>query len=243
MRQQIEERLGELARRAGLGGVEPRVLAAVAVLAVLAMGWAAWRWVPTPGAVEVAARDELASGEQAVEGDSVFGAASTTESVSPPTVFVHVAGAVRRPGVVELAGGSRVVDAVEAAGGALPDAVLDGVNLARPVTDGEQILVPDEDAVQAAGGSPGAAAGASGVGGGVAASAGGAGSGDPLVVNVNAADQATLETLPGVGPATALKIIAERESNGPFETVEDLRRVPGIGEKKLEAMRESVSVR
>jgi competence protein ComEA len=135
--------------------------------------------------------------------------------------------------VFELAAGARVIDAVEAAGGALPDAVLAGVNLARPLMDGEQIVVPDEDSA--------AAPAAQGASGGAAGGAGPPGAGGPGV-NINTADAATLQTLPGVGPATASKIIADREANGPFKTPEDLMRVSGIGEKKLEAIRELISV-
>ena len=146
---------------------------------------------------------------------------------------MHVAGAVRHPGLYHLDEGSRIGDAVDAAGGTLPDAVVEAINLARPLTDGEQVLVPDEDAVDAA--TAPVAPNGQQIG------AAGASAGGP--VDLNGADAALLDTLPGVGPSTAEKIVTDRESNGPFKTVEDLGRVSGIGPKKLEQLRDLVIVR
>lgn len=160
-----------------------------------------------------------------------------TSDLSPATIgpaaslLVHVAGAVGSPGVVELPPGSRVIDAVTAAGGLLPDADPDRLNLAAPLEDGLRVAVPvvgqpAPDVFEAwAAAGPGSDA-ASGAG----------------VVNVNLASQAQLETLPGVGPATATAIIAHRDSNGPFRTVESLIDVRGIGEAKLDALRDLVTV-
>lgn len=140
----------------------------------------------------------------------------------PPTtagvVTVHVSGMVVRPGLVALGEGARVADAIVAAGGATVGADLTSLNLAATVGDGQHLVVPD-------------------VAGGVAAPGGGDGR-----VRVNTADAAALEMLPGVGPVLAERIVAHREANGPFTVVEDLLDVPGIGESKLAAMRESVIV-
>jgi competence protein ComEA len=136
------------------------------------------------------------------------------------TVTVHVSGAVAVPGLVEVERGSRVADAVAAAGGALPAADLGAVNLAAPVADGQQLVVPEA----AAGG------------------AGGHASGGDEKVRVNSAGAAELERLPGVGPVLAERIVAHREAYGPFAAVEDLLDVPGIGEAKLAAMREAVQI-
>ena len=147
---------------------------------------------------------------------------SQQEAVAEPvTVFVHVGGAVAAPGLYELPEGARVADAVAAAGGLLPDGVQDGVNLARIVTDGEQIVVPS--AADAAAGAP-------------------AGQATAGKVNINTADAAQLDELPGVGPATAEKIVADREQNGPFATVEDIKRVSGIGDKKYEELADLICV-
>lgn len=134
-------------------------------------------------------------------------------------VVVHVSGWVKVPGVVELPEGSRVVDAVAAAGGALPGADLGAVNLAEPLVDGGRVLIPgpgqtDGEAVAVADGR----------------------------VRVNQATAAELETLPGVGPVLAERIVAYREQNGPFSTVEDLLGVSGIGERTLEELRPLVIV-
>ncbi|MFR1640007.1 MAG: helix-hairpin-helix domain-containing protein [Eggerthellaceae bacterium] len=117
----------------------------------------------------------------------------------------------------ELKEGSRVQDAVEAAGGFAENAAPDALNLARVVADGEQVIVPTIEQQEAS------AAGA-------AASEASASSGG--LVNINAATAAELDALPGIGPATAEKIVADREANGPFSAIEDIKRVSGIGEKK-----------
>ncbi|WP_101848641.1 ComEA family DNA-binding protein [Zhihengliuella sp. ISTPL4] len=146
----------------------------------------------------------------------------SSASVAPAAAetYVHVLGAVARPGLYVLHAEARVVDALAAAGGATDAADLAGVNLARPVEDGEQIVVP--------------------VAGTVA---------DPVIpppddgtVDLNSADQAALEELPGIGPALAQRIIAWREENGRFQAVDDLLAVPGIGERVLEGLRDGVRV-
>ena len=136
--------------------------------------------------------------------------------------LVHVAGAVRRPGVYRVPAGGRVQDAIRCAGGATRKANLDAINLAAPVQDGVQIVVPGAAA-------PGAAA--PGVPGGAA--------GGPI--NLNTATEAELETLDGVGPAIAGKIIDYRKQHGGFRSVEDLTQVSGIGPKRLAALKGKVT--
>lgn len=132
------------------------------------------------------------------------------------TITVHVAGAVRSPGVVRVADGSRVGEAVAAAGGLLPEADPARINLAAPLVDGQQVLVPAQ---------------------GVSTEAPADGR-----VRLNVAGTEELETLPGVGPVLAARIVAYRDEHGPFSAVEDLLEVPGIGEAKLAALREAVLV-
>jgi competence protein ComEA len=129
-------------------------------------------------------------------------------------------GAVRRPGLYRLAEGSRVADAVGRAGGATPRGDLQAINLAAQVADGLQVVVPR----RGAGGTAGAAATAPG---------------GP--VHLNTATLEELDTLPGVGPVTAQKIIEYRERNGGFASVDDLDAVPGIGPARLETLREVVA--
>lgn len=145
-----------------------------------------------------------------------------------PVLVVHVAGHVAAPGVYRLPSDARVADAVAAAGGALPDAALDHVNLARPLTDGEQILVPGPDDPPALAAGP-------------EAGRRGAWRADGTL-DLNRAGAADLEQLPGVGPVLAQRIVDHREQIGRFAAVEDLLGVSGIGQRTLESLRPLVSV-
>jgi competence protein ComEA len=140
-----------------------------------------------------------------------------TTTVTSTVMDVHVAGWVRSPGVVQLPEGSIVADAVEAAGGFRPGAGSDTLNLAAPLTTGDQVYVsgPGEESQSPV---------------------------DDGVVAVNRATASDLEGLPGVGPVLAERIVAYRDANGPFEQVEDLLDVPGIGESKLASMRDMARI-
>lgn len=131
-----------------------------------------------------------------------------------PRLVVDVAGAVRRPGLYRLVTGLRVDDALAAAGGATARADLDAVNLAAPVADGEQIVVPVRGA---------AAVGA----------ASGSGSSPSAPVDLNSATPEQLDTLPGIGPTTAEKIVAYRQQHGAFHSLAELDAVPGIGPSRI----------
>lgn len=149
---------------------------------------------------------------------------------APAQVAVYVSGQVASPGLYYLDEGKRVADAVDAAGGFVEGAAQGQLNLARVLVDGEQIDVPSQEAVEAA---------ASTASSTTAASSASASSGR---ININTADAAALQTLDGIGQATAAKIIADREANGPFKTIEDLKRVSGIGDKKLAGLKDSICV-
>jgi competence protein ComEA len=164
--------------------------------------------------------------------DEVPLAVVTGASIRGAELFVHVSGAVRTPGLYRLSDGARVVDAVAAAGGFADGAAKDAVNLARQVADGEQLVVPVAGAETPA---PHAAEGVPGGPGGPAAQAG-------TRLNLNSADAAALDALPRIGPALAARIVAWREQNGRFTSVDDLLAVPGIGEKMLESLRDLVTV-
>ncbi|HAS10744.1 MAG TPA: competence protein ComEA [Acidimicrobiaceae bacterium] len=150
-------------------------------------------------------------------------APDTTTTTAGPVV-VHVAGAVVAPGVHQLPPGSRVIDAVDASGGLTPDADAGAVNLAAEVVDGSQVYVPRVGEVP-----PPPPPGPDGAV-------------DDGPVDLNAADATLLETLPGIGPATAAAIVEHRERHGPFTTVDGLLAVRGIGEAKLAALRDLVRV-
>ena len=185
-----------------------------AVAAVALLWWIGHEPAPRPGAeptVSDVSEPPDAGGLDIAAGD----------------VIVHVAGAVQQPGVFTLPGGSRVGEAIEAAGGATRRAVLDALNLARVVADGEQVLVPDRRSQASTpathgGGTTGAA--------------------PATKLSVNQAAAADFETLPGIGPVLASRIVQHRDSVGGFKTVGELRDVPGIGEKTFQALAELVSL-
>lgn len=151
-----------------------------------------------------------------------------TDAATPAAVYVHVSGSVVEPGLYVLDSGARVVDAIAAAGGFAKGADDAAVNLARAVSDGEQLHVPVEGETPAAGEATGGAA-----------QGGSASNGR---IDLNTADLAALDTLPRIGPALAQRIVEWREANGRFTAIEDLLAVPGIGDKMLESLRELVTV-
>ncbi|QYH35934.1 ComEA family DNA-binding protein [Salinibacterium sp. M195] len=179
---------------------------AVVVLVLVALGCAVL-------ATALTARPEPTEISRAEPGEN-----GVEASFGAPPVFVHVTGAVVRPGLFELADGSRVIDAIAAAGGFTATANRDELNLARLLTDGEQFAVPVE-------GEQSADAAAS-----------------DSRVNLNTADAAALDTLPRVGPAMAARILAWRDANGRFASIDDLRSVSGIGDKTFEGLRELITV-
>ncbi|HEX5598298.1 MAG TPA: helix-hairpin-helix domain-containing protein [Micromonosporaceae bacterium] len=193
------------------------VKALALVAAVVVLGAAGWAWRSRPQVQPVSVGAPSAPAESALP------------DPSPSEVVVAVAGKVRRPGLVRLPAGARVADAIEAAGGVLPGTDIALLNLARKVSDGELILVgvaAPPEAGQPGGAGPGDAA--AGVDGGK--------------VNLNTATQAQLETLPGVGPVLAQRILAYREQHGEFRSVGDLRRVSGIGDIRYEQLKDLVTV-
>lgn len=224
----------------GTGGLGVITVAA-AVLCVLAaaalgMGFGTARGVlierSSEDGVSAAASGEALGPEsdgevwQGNEGDGTATDAAPDESdEDAATVTVDVSGAVATPSVVTLADGSRVADAIDAAGGALPEADLAQLNRAARLTDGEKVHVPVAGE-QAAG----------------AAAPTDTSSASQQLININTATEAELDVLPGVGPSTAEAIVADREENGPFSTIEDLMRVSGIGEKKFEKLAGQICV-
>jgi competence protein ComEA len=156
---------------------------------------------------------------------AVPASASPDSSASPAnTIVVDVVGAVHKPGVYDFAQGARVIDAVRAAGGFLPDAEPQAINLARPLVDGEQVVVPKKGETP-----PGSAGGSSGQ------QPGGK-------VNINSATASDFENLPGIGPVLAQKIVDYRDQHGPFRSIQDLMKVTGIGQKKFDSLSAYVTV-
>ena len=160
-------------------------------------------------------------------------------SLSDGTIFVDIGGAVKNPMLAELPDGSRVDDAIQAAGGLKQEADMSSINRAEFLLDGQKIYIPslalDEEGNVIEGAAAGTSAGA--VSG--ASSSGGTPSGK---VNINTADSTQLQTLNGVGPATAQKIIDYRQSNGSFSSVEDIKNVSGIGDKTFEKLKDYITI-
>ena len=148
---------------------------------------------------------------------------------------VYVTGAVNQPGVVTVATGARIADAVNACGGLSPDADGEAINMAQAVKDGQQIRVPAKGAQNAAANGGNNTASAKAGGSANSADMGG-------LVNINTADEKALDTLPGVGPATAQKIIEYRENEGAFQSPEDIMKVRGIGKAKYEKMKDKITI-
>jgi competence protein ComEA len=189
--------------------VPARRVLAVALLALVVLV-VAWRHVAASGASGAPLRVA-----PIVPAGAGSGSASPAAAVAAAaaTLVVDVAGAVRRPGLVHLAKGSRVSDAIAHAGGLTQRADRDAVNLAAPVFDGQQVLVPARGAVASAAGS------------------GGEATSGP--VSLSAATAAQLDTLPGIGPVTAQKIIDYRTQHGSFTSVDGLDAIPGIGPARI----------
>ncbi|RKN12219.1 ComEA family DNA-binding protein [Streptomyces radicis] len=208
--------------------MEPRALVALAVVLVVALGFAAHHvWTGRPRAAAVAERVPAAESDRSTEEGGPSAAPEDAEDSagsagSGGEVVIDVAGDVVEPGLYTLPAGSRVADAIEAAGGSEPGAPTEGLNRARPLVDGEQIVVGGEPTA------PGAAAGPPGAEGG------------PISLNSATAEQ--FETLPGIGPVLAGRIVTHRETHGPFTAVEELGDVTGIGERRLADLRDRVTL-
>ncbi len=217
---------------------------------LLGTGTVWWRAIkPAPVKIVTHSNHETAPGEagqlgsegssgsegSANPGSSPDNLGPTGHSSIPSEIVVHVAGAVKSPGVYKLKEGQRVYEAVAMAGGARQDAAIDSVNLAQVLSDGQQIYIPTKTEVSSGGRLSGAT--------GFKGTNGGSGCQSSFPVNINTADASLLDTVPGIGPSIAQAIVTYRRENGPFKTVEDLVNVPGIGPKTLSKIAPFVTVR
>lgn len=230
----IAMRARRLARRYGTGYAKAGI--AVFLAACVAL-FSAFAFVGAGGGATTIERpgEGAAAAEGGSDGASVSadqdGAAGSAQAV----LIVHVDGAVASPGVYSVPEGARVNDAVLAAGGLTEGSDTSTMNLAAPLSDGAKVHVPTSEELSA-----GVASGSGAEGGGGAGSS--SVSTSTSLVNLNTATSAELQTLSGVGEATAAAIIEDREANGPFASAEDLMRVSGIGEKKFAKIKDHVCV-
>lgn len=219
-------------------GIEPRTLLALAVVLVVAVGFAVHHfWTGRPEAVRAPAAERAPAGSAAEERSPAAGASNVSGQLPGGRLVVDVSGTVRRPGIYKLPNGARVADALEAAGGVRPGTDVSGLNRARRVVDGEQIV--------AGGASPGSGArpGAGGAGTGADQSGGPAAGGAQSrgLVSLSSATTEQLETLPGVGPVLAQHIVEYREEHGGFTSLDQLKEVNGIGDRRFADIRPKVS--
>jgi len=202
--QNLKDRLKLLAGSAGgLSKFQVAVIATLLVLIALGSGVAYLR--SRPREISIKESKSISAGEK------------------KRMLTVHVAGAVARPGLYKLAEGTRVADALSMAGGATADGIIDDVNLASRLKDGQKILVPRSGGQISDPGSPRQGE-------------------DSTLLNINTADESDLDKLPGIGPSLAKRIVEYRRKNGPFSTVEEIDNVNGIGPRKLEEFKGQVTI-
>ena len=217
----VSVKLKSLSRRAGLARVPFPVLACVVVACIVLVVLALVRFVPTGSSAGQDFEAPAPAEEQAVD----------EQDFDVQQVGVGVEGAVASPGLYLVSADARVNDAVAAAGGMTQDADRQRVNLAQKVEDGMQVYVPSREEAAAASGAAATRAGQ--------ASSSGLSKGK---VNLNTASAEELQTLSGIGPSLSQRIIDYRQANGPFKSVEDLRKVPGIGDTRFKSLKDLVCV-
>ncbi len=223
--------------RLHLGEIHPALLVGIIVIAVVILSFALFSLSNSQTFAVSKTDTEQIEESESGQGESSDELSQSIEENTPvvSTICVHVGGCVINPGVYYLDENSRVVDAINAAGGFAEDAARDAINLARLLTDGEQVIVLNNEQVQ----SDASAA--------TATEPSQAQSNDTQeaqsrLININTADSTQLQTLNGIGEATAAKIIAYREENGAFSSIEDIKLVSGIGDKKFENIKDYICV-
>lgn len=206
------------------------------VIVVILLGFTIWNFYSDSNSEDLLDEDLMVNSSQ---NDVVNNTENAIEAVSEKIV-VYIIGSVKNPGIVELDADSRVSDAVNAAGGLLEDADLSKINLAYKLEDGQKITIPsvndktdeDSDYQDYISDDPGNIISGT--------SSNSSNSKTQEKVNINSASQTELETLPGIGPSTAAKIISYRNENGKFKSIEDIKNVSGIGDSKFNNIKDNI---
>ncbi len=241
-----EGRWAKLLRLAQLRGISPNAIRAAIIIAAVILLIALIRCIPLVlgsddsfQIITATASDEDASAESSDADEEQSENSEELEQVtaaSESTVVVHVAGAVEEPGVYSVFEGGRVLDAVEAAGGFSNEACAEAVNLARLISDGEQIYIPTYQEVESGEYTSSSSESSSAASGSSSSSSSGS------LININTATADELDTLPGIGPVTASNIISYREENGGFSSKEEIKEVSGIGDAKYAQIEDLICV-
>lgn len=219
-------------------GADKRKLIIAALVIAALIGAAFFFFVPHDAAQSEVSIQRNEDGGDNVGQEMHGNETGNIESLEPERICVHIGGCVLNPGICYLEQGARVADAVEAAGGMSEDAAVDAINLAKVLSDGEQIIVQSKDglAQQQAAATTADSTGADNASQSQAAQT------SSGKININTASVSELQTISGIGQSKAEKIIAYREKSGPFKSVDDLINVSGIGEKTLESIKEYICV-
>lgn len=212
----------ELEKKAKIGEHKPMLIAGIAIVIVVIFAFVGLKLADAFGS----------SGDYSYTSESNSNEDQSNSTSENKTIYVYVSGSVKAPGLIELNSGERVAAAIEKAGGFSEDADTSATNLAKVAEDGEQISIPSRVA------SADAANAETGGGDSLASST----SSQTGKVNINTADVAQLQTISGIGPSKAQKIVDYRQSNGKFKSIDDLTNVSGIGEKTLSSIRDQICV-
>ena len=181
-----------------------------------------------------------------IENQAKEGAEESEETTEKEKIIVHISGAVQNEGIVELESGSRVADAIEKAGGLKENAYMDEINLAYQLEDGEKIHIPtieEQKEKENQESKVGNESGTGNVGTTSKSSNSSINNGSQTKININTATEEELDTLPGIGPSTATKILDYRKEKGKFKTIEEIKEVSGIGESKYEKIKDKITVK
>ena len=240
MGEELKLKIASLLRKSGLAQANKAALCCLLIFALAIIVFALWRFWPRPSEESFS----LDGSQTEISSTDGTNSDAAEQAQIGAQVAVDVEGAVNKPGLYRLSASDRVGDAIEAAGGLCEDASAASINKAKKLEDGMQIYVPtkEECANAASGASSGESTSSSSASAAASSQSASAGIDVQGKVNINTATSEQLQTLQGVGPSTASKIIDYREKNGSFKKIEDIKNVSGIGDARFAAIEDSITV-